>query len=91
MMTMRNAHEQTLKEVFTTGDETFFEFVLYGIVPGSASQGPAMANDNNPAKAFFKVILIPEAQVAKCKGNTLGFADVIDEESGARRDEPLVY
>jgi hypothetical protein len=50
-----------------------------------------MANENNPARAGFKVKLIPEAQVAACNGNTLAFSDVIDEATGATRDEPLVY
>jgi hypothetical protein len=50
-----------------------------------------MANDNNPARASFKVILIPEATVKACSGNTLSFADVIDATSGETRDEPLVY
>jgi hypothetical protein len=92
MMTNTNDNGQTLKELFTDANgDTAFEFKLHSIVPGSATQGPAMANDANPATAAFKVILIPEDLVAACSGNTLAFGDVIDEASGAVRDEPLVY
>jgi hypothetical protein len=83
---------QTLKDYFTNDDgDTILEFIIYAIVPGSSTQGPGMANDNNAAKAEFKVKLIPEEDVTKCDGNEIYFNDVVDVATGAKRDDPVVY
>jgi hypothetical protein len=91
-MSKLNTDDQTLKEYFTNDDgDTLLEFKVYAIVPGSLTQGPNMANDNNSAVAEFKVKLIPEDDVAKCDGNEIYFNDVVDVTTGAKRDDPVVY
>jgi hypothetical protein len=74
-----NAAGETLRDLFTENGETAIYFKVYAIVPGSLTQGPKMANDNNPAVAAFKVVLIPDDVVQLCSDNQIFFNDALPD------------
>jgi hypothetical protein len=67
---MTNAAGTSLKKYLTdsNGDVALY-FQVFGIVPGSQWQGPQAANDQNVARAEFKVVIVDEAKSSACANN----------------------